>query len=271
MRGSHGGAVAPPGRAGLRTGVLLGYASSSRLPTDDLKRLRRVANKSPDQAQQAKRRGHQRNKAVKSSLRTSSVTSARPRTGAWTRPGTAMRTACRQLDKAASKGVIRKSQAADRKSAITKRYAELTQLAESRVGHLGPVQRSSSERSQLRVLAGPAGDDPADGTFQRVGGAGQLPLICASASATACSARATPSVPPRNCCRTRSIFHGGAPTSAARAALLAPRGAAPTRPSRRTPWASALEIRTGDRRWPAPTGAARSPGRAAPRRPGPPP
>ena len=30
---------------------------------------------------------------------------------------------------------------------------------------------------------------------------------------------------PRSCCRTRSIFHGGAPTSAASAALLAPRGA----------------------------------------------
>jgi len=40
---------------------------------------------------------------------------------------TALRAACRQLDKAASKGVIHKSQAANRKSAIAKRYAELQQ------------------------------------------------------------------------------------------------------------------------------------------------
>src|ERR1700753_1911567 len=44
------------------------------------------------------------------------------------------------------------------------------------------------------------------------------PLTCASASATACTARPTPSgVQPRSCWRIRSIFHGGAPTSAARA------------------------------------------------------
>jgi small subunit ribosomal protein S20 len=36
-----------------------------------------------------------------------------------------MRAACRSLDKAASKGVIHKSQAANRKSAIAKRCAEL--------------------------------------------------------------------------------------------------------------------------------------------------
>jgi small subunit ribosomal protein S20 len=39
--------------------------------------------------------------------------------------GTALRVACRQLDKAASKGVIHKNQAANRKSAIARRYAEL--------------------------------------------------------------------------------------------------------------------------------------------------
>ena len=38
-----------------------------------------------------------------------------------------MRAASRQLDKAASKGVIHKNQAANRKSAIAKRYAELPQ------------------------------------------------------------------------------------------------------------------------------------------------
>ena len=73
-------------------------------------------------------KAHQRNKAVKSSLRTSvrkfreaaeggDVTAAGPRCAA----------ACQQLDKAASKGVIHKNQAANRKSAIAKRYAELQQ------------------------------------------------------------------------------------------------------------------------------------------------
>ena len=37
---------------------------------------------------------------------------------------TALHAACRQLDKAASKGVLHKNQAANRKSAIAKRYAE---------------------------------------------------------------------------------------------------------------------------------------------------
>jgi small subunit ribosomal protein S20 len=37
----------------------------------------------------------------------------------------AMRDACRGLDKAASKGVIHKNQAANRKSAMAKRAAEL--------------------------------------------------------------------------------------------------------------------------------------------------
>ena len=37
----------------------------------------------------------------------------------------AMRTACANLDKAASKGVIHKNQAANRKSAIARRAAEL--------------------------------------------------------------------------------------------------------------------------------------------------
>jgi small subunit ribosomal protein S20 len=52
-----------------------------------------------------------RNKAVKSSLRTTAY----------------MRAACRSLDKAASKGVIHKNQAANRKSAIARRAAELQQ------------------------------------------------------------------------------------------------------------------------------------------------
>ena len=41
----------------------------------------------------------------------------------------AMRAACRSLDKAASKGVIHKNQAANRKSAIAQRAAELAKTA----------------------------------------------------------------------------------------------------------------------------------------------
>ncbi|HEY2441988.1 MAG TPA: 30S ribosomal protein S20 [Streptosporangiaceae bacterium] len=67
-----------------------------------------------------------RNKAVKSSLKTS-VRRFREaaQAGDLDQTGTALRAACRQLDKAASKGVIHKSQAANRKSAIAKVYAEL--------------------------------------------------------------------------------------------------------------------------------------------------
>ncbi len=69
-----------------------------------------------------------RNKSVKSSLRTS-VRKFREAAdgGNLDDAGTALRVACRQLDKAASKGVIHKKQAANRKSAIAKRYAELQQ------------------------------------------------------------------------------------------------------------------------------------------------
>ena len=53
-------------------------------------------------------------------------------------------------------------------------------------------------------------------------------------------------VQPRSCCRTLSIFHGGMPSSAASASGLLARAAVPTRPSVRTPRASALVISTGD-------------------------
>ena len=71
-------------------------------------------------------KAHQRNKAVKSSLRTS-VRKFREAADAGNvdDAGTALRDACRQLDKAASKGVIHKNQAANRKSAIARRYADL--------------------------------------------------------------------------------------------------------------------------------------------------
>ena len=69
-----------------------------------------------------------RNKAVKSSLKTS-VRKFREAADAGDvdQATSAMQAACRSLDKAASKGVIHKNQAANRKSAIAKRCAELQQ------------------------------------------------------------------------------------------------------------------------------------------------
>ena len=74
---------------------------------------------------QNEKRRH-RNKAVKSSLKTY-VRNFRDAADAGDvdTATAAMRTACRELDKAASKGVIHKKQAANRKSAISKRSAEL--------------------------------------------------------------------------------------------------------------------------------------------------
>jgi len=67
-----------------------------------------------------------RNKAVKSSLKTA-VRRFREAADANDADAAtvAMRSACRQLDRAASKGVIHKNQAANRKSAIARRAAEL--------------------------------------------------------------------------------------------------------------------------------------------------
>ena len=68
-----------------------------------------------------------RNKAVKSELKTS-VRKFREAadTGDAEAAQTAMRAASIKLDKAASKGVIHKNQAANRKSAIAKRAEQLT-------------------------------------------------------------------------------------------------------------------------------------------------
>jgi small subunit ribosomal protein S20 len=86
-----------------------------------------VANiKSQIKRNKQNEKAHQRNKAAKSTLR-SSVRKFREAADAGNLDdaGTALRAACRQLDKAASKGVIHKNQAANRKSAIAKRYVEL--------------------------------------------------------------------------------------------------------------------------------------------------
>ncbi len=67
-----------------------------------------------------------RNKSVKSALKTS-VRKFREAaaTGDAAATTTAMQTASRQLDKAASKGVIHANQAANRKSSMAKQAAEL--------------------------------------------------------------------------------------------------------------------------------------------------
>ena len=71
-------------------------------------------------------KARQRNKAVKSSLKTS-VRKFREAADAGDRDTAvqAMTTASRELDKAASKGVIHSNQAANRKSAMAKRAASL--------------------------------------------------------------------------------------------------------------------------------------------------
>jgi small subunit ribosomal protein S20 len=86
-----------------------------------------VANiKSQIKRNKQNEKARMRNKAVKSSLRTS-VRKFREAadTGDLDEATVAMRTAIRSLDKAASKGVIHKNQAANRKSAIAKRCAQL--------------------------------------------------------------------------------------------------------------------------------------------------
>jgi small subunit ribosomal protein S20 len=69
-----------------------------------------------------------RNKAVKSSLKTS-IRQFREAadSGDAEKTTATMRVALTKLDKAASKGVIHKNQAANRKSAIAKRAAQLSQ------------------------------------------------------------------------------------------------------------------------------------------------
>jgi small subunit ribosomal protein S20 len=87
-----------------------------------------VANiKSQIKRNKQNEKAHQRNKAVKSSLRTS-VRHFREAadSGDQEKATQAMRVAYVKLDKAVSKGVIHKNQAANRKSAIAKRAAEMS-------------------------------------------------------------------------------------------------------------------------------------------------
>jgi small subunit ribosomal protein S20 len=71
-------------------------------------------------------KARQRNKAVKSSLKTS-IRRFRTAAEASDKPAAlaALKTASRELDKAASKGVIHENQAANKKSAMAKQAAAL--------------------------------------------------------------------------------------------------------------------------------------------------
>ena len=91
------------------------------------KRGFRVANiKSQIKRNKQNEKARQRNKAVKSSLKTSVRKFHQAADAGDTDAAVlAMRDASRGLDKAASKGVIHKNQAANRKSAMAKRAAEL--------------------------------------------------------------------------------------------------------------------------------------------------
>ena len=72
-------------------------------------------------------KAHQRNRAVKSELRTH-VRKFREavETGDVAAATSALQVASRKLDKAVSKGIIHKNQAANRKSAIAKKLSELS-------------------------------------------------------------------------------------------------------------------------------------------------
>ena len=68
----------------------------------------------------------ERNKAVKSELRTlARSVRAAVESGDADKAATALRSATRKLDKAVSKGVIHKNQAANRKSALAKKVASI--------------------------------------------------------------------------------------------------------------------------------------------------
>jgi small subunit ribosomal protein S20 len=72
------------------------------------------------------KKAQERNKAVKSELKTAiRATKAAVATGDKVKAAAALTVAGKKLDKAASKGVIHKNQAANRKSAIAKTVASL--------------------------------------------------------------------------------------------------------------------------------------------------
>jgi small subunit ribosomal protein S20 len=115
----------------VRAGALAASQRSGPGTQTRTKRGFRVANiKSQIKRNKQNEKARQRNKAVKSGLK-SSVRKFREAADAGDVEAAtvAMRAACRSLDVAASKGVIHKNQAANRKSAIAQRAAELAKTA----------------------------------------------------------------------------------------------------------------------------------------------
>jgi small subunit ribosomal protein S20 len=87
-----------------------------------------VANiKSQIKRNKQNEKARQRNKAVKSSLKTSVRQFREAAEAGKAEEATQAMRAAYKLDKAASKGVIHKNQAANRKSAIARRAAKLSQ------------------------------------------------------------------------------------------------------------------------------------------------
>jgi len=87
-----------------------------------------VANiKSQIKRNKTNKKAQERNKAVKSQLKTAiRATREAVVAGDKEKATAALRLAAKRIDKAASKGVIHKNQAANRKSAIAKRVASLS-------------------------------------------------------------------------------------------------------------------------------------------------
>lgn len=108
-------------RVSTRTGCSRSSDSTKR------KHVPNVANiKSQMKRIKTNEKAHERNKAVKSELK-SAVRSTREAVaeGDKTKASTQLQHASRKLDKAVSKGVIHKNQAANRKSALAKQVAAL--------------------------------------------------------------------------------------------------------------------------------------------------
>ena len=105
---------------------------SGSLPAEHRETIYSVANiKSQKKRILTNAKAQERNKAVKSELKTRVKTAVRAAT---TEPGSdesveALRLAVKRLDKAATKGVIHKNQAANRKSSLMKRISALSASA----------------------------------------------------------------------------------------------------------------------------------------------
>ena len=102
-------------------GTRYSSTTSPALPTASFLRLLRGEHQVPDQAIRTNEKARLRNKSVKSSLKTA-VRRFREAADAGDREAAtvALQDASRELDKAASKGVIHKNQAANKKSAMAR-------------------------------------------------------------------------------------------------------------------------------------------------------